>query len=281
MSGRLWFRVDEVLPLAEHAAATRAYLRTRQQYRAGVPDQAALIWSHDADGDWLSSNGVPRWYDADGTDHRALAETWTHTATGATGNPIPADDGHGFLPLHTDHLDGQRDLLDLLRYARHHGMHWFGLHPEPASEATGDRYRISRHRGDITPPLSTWTPATVTCDVVGGGAYRAMVAPGYTTLTRSGVLCRFPRFAVQRMAAHLDALYPGDMPGEHPRLRFDGDEVAVEWENDDGLDSRWVEDDRVTPDANRCYAIGAYQWPWTLAASEATSRAADPTDRSQ
>ncbi|MGC4857572.1 hypothetical protein ACLQ24_30460, partial [Micromonospora sp. DT4] len=69
----------------------------------------------------MSSNGVPRWYDADGTDHRALAETWTHTATGATGNPVPTDDGHGFLPLHTEHLDGRRDLLDLLRHARHHG----------------------------------------------------------------------------------------------------------------------------------------------------------------
>ncbi|NED50987.1 hypothetical protein G3I24_08710 [Micromonospora aurantiaca] len=123
MSGRLWFRVDDVLPLAEHAASTGAHRRTRQQYRASVPDQAALIWSHDIDGDWLSSNGVPRWYDADGADHRVRAETWTHTATGVTGNPVPADDGHGFLPLHTEHLDGRRDLLDLLRYARRHGMH--------------------------------------------------------------------------------------------------------------------------------------------------------------
>ncbi|TNH21812.1 hypothetical protein FHG89_30625 [Micromonospora orduensis] len=281
MSHRLWFRLDDVLPLAEHAAAASAHLRTRRQYRAGVPDQAALIWSHDADGDWLSSNGVPRWYDADGVDHRVLAETWSHTATGATGNPVPTEDGQGFLPLHTGHLDGRRDLLDLLRYARRHEMHWFGLHPDPASEATNDRYRISRQRGDISPPLATWTPATVTCDLVGGGAYRAMVATGYTTLSRTAVLCRFPRFAVQRMAAHLDALYPGDMPGEHPRLRFDGDEVAVEWEDDDGLGSRWFEDDRVVPDANRCYAIGAYRWPWTRVASEATTRATDPTDRSQ
>ncbi|MFG2064046.1 hypothetical protein ACGFIK_21800 [Micromonospora sp. NPDC048871] len=271
MSHRLWFRVDDVLPLAEHAAATAAHSTTRQQYRAGLPDQAALIWYRDADGDWLTSNGVPRWYDADGTEHRALAETWTHTATGATGNPRPADDGHGVLPLHTTFLDGRRDLLDLLRFARRHRMHWFGLHPDPTSDATDNRYRISRDRGDISPPLATWTPAAVTCDVVGGGAYRAMVAPGYTTLGRTGLLCRFPLFAVQCMAAHLDSLHPGRMPGEHPRLRFDGDEAVIEWEHDDGLGSRWVEHDRAVPDANRCYAIGAYQWPWVLVPAETTA----------
>ncbi|MBQ1050832.1 hypothetical protein KBX50_20455 [Micromonospora sp. C51] len=277
MSHRLWFRIDDVLPLAEHAAATRAHRPTRQQYRAGLPEQAALIWSHDTDGDWLSSNGVPHWYDADGAHHRAHAETWTHTATGATGNPVPADDGHGFLPLRTGHRDGRRDLLDLLRYARQQELPWLGLHPDPARDDTNDRYRISRSRGDITPPLATWTPATVTCDVVGGGTFRAMVATGYTTLSRTGVLCRFPRYAVRRMAAHLDALHPGDMPGEHPRLRFDGDEVTVEWEHDHGLGSRWIEHDRVAPDANGCYAVGAYQWPWTL--TTATAPATSPRDR--
>jgi hypothetical protein len=281
MSHRLWFRIDDILPLAEHAAATIAHRKTRQQYQAGLPDQAALIWSQDTDGDWLSSNGVPRWCDADGADHRVLAETWAHTATGATGNPVPADDGHGFLPLHTAHLDGRRSLLDLLRFACQQGMHWFGLHPDLASDDTNDRYRISRSRGDITPPLSTWTPTTVTCDIAGGGAYRAMAATGYTTCDGTGVLCRFPLFAVQRMAAHLDGLYPGDMPGEHPRLRFDSNEVVIEWETDNGLDSRWIEHDRIMPDANRCYAIGAYQWPWTFVATEATARSTDQEDWSE
>src|SRR5688500_13193802 len=136
MTRRLWWRVDQILPLAEHAAATIEHHRTRQQYGAGLPDQAALIWSHDTDGDWLSSNGVPRWYDTNGTEHRVRAETWTHTATAATGTPVPARDGHGFLPLRTDHLDGRRNLLDLLRFARDHRMHWFGLHPDPARDHT-------------------------------------------------------------------------------------------------------------------------------------------------
>ncbi|MBQ1052726.1 hypothetical protein KBX50_30260 [Micromonospora sp. C51] len=269
MTRRLWWRVDQILPLAEHAATTIAHHRTRQQYAAGMPDQAALIWSHDADGDWLTSNGLPHWYAADGTAHRVRADTWTHTPTGATGNPIPAQDGHGFLPLRSGHLDGRRDLLDLLRFAHQQGMHWFGLHPDPTRDHTNDRYRIADTRADITPPLATWTPATVTCRQVGDGHYRAMVAVDYTTCDGTGLLCRFPRFAVQRMATHLTDLHPSDMPGEHPRLRFDGNLAIVEWEHDNGIDSRWIEDDRVPPDDNGCYAVGAYQWPWQLARPQA------------
>ncbi|GAB3147151.1 hypothetical protein GCM10027290_29980 [Micromonospora sonneratiae] len=265
MTRRLWWRVEEILPLAEHAAATPQHRKTRQQYRAGWPDVPALIWSREPDGAWLSSNGVPIWYDRDGTEHRARAETWTHTATGATGNPTPSDGEHGFLPLRATYLDGHRTLLDLLRFARDHTVHWFGLCPDPASDETNDHYLLSVSRGDVIAPMSTWKTANVTSETVGGGTYRAMVANGHTTLD-GGVLCRFPRGAVRRMADNLKRLQAGDMPGEHPMLRFDDDVVVVEWEQDRRAGT-WIirEMDRVSPDANGCYAIGAYQWRWTNA----------------
>ncbi|MEV5691986.1 hypothetical protein [Micromonospora globbae] len=257
--------MEDVLPLAEHAAATPRHRKTRQQIRAGWPDAPALIWSRDTGGDWLSSNGMPCWCDADGAEHRTRSETWTHTATGVTGNPGSTDDGDGFLPLRAEHLDGRRDLLDLLRFARDRQLRWLGVNPNRASDDSNDRYVLSHSRGDILPPHAIWVPATVTSDTVGGGHYRALVADGHTTLD-GGLLCRFPRDEVERMADHLDALSLGDMPAEHPVLRVVGDYVSVRWEEDTGEDSsRWIEEDRVPADADDHFAIGAYQWQWAAA----------------
>lgn len=252
-------------PLAEHAAATPQHRKTRQQIGAGWQDVPALIWSRDTGGDWLSSNGIPAWYDVDGAEHRVRAETWTHTATGAPGNPGPTDDGDGFLPLCAVHLDGRRDLLDLLRFARDHEVRWLGVNPDRTSDDRNDRYVLSPSRGDVLPPHAIWVPATVTSDTVGGGYYRALVADGHTALG-GGLLCRFPRDEVYRMADHLHALSIGDMPGEHPVLLVARDYVSVRWEQDTGEDSsRWIEEDRVPADADDHYAIGAHQWHWTNA----------------
>ncbi|WP_406106292.1 hypothetical protein [Micromonospora globbae] len=265
MTRRLWWRVEEILPLAEHAAATPQHRKTRQQIGAGWQDVPALIWSRDTGGDWLSSNGIPAWYDVDGAEHRVRAETWTHTATGAPGNPGPTDDGDGFLPLCAVHLDGRRDLLDLLRFARDHEVRWLGVNPDRTSDDRNDRYVLSPSRGDVLPPHAIWVPATVTSDTVGGGYYRALVADGHTALG-GGLLCRFPRDEVYRMADHLHALSIGDMPGEHPVLLVARDYVSVRWEQDTGEDSsRWIEEDRVPADADDHYAIGAHQWHWTNA----------------
>lgn len=264
MTRRLWWRVEEILPLAEHAAATPRQRKTRQQYRAGWPDVPALIWSRKPDGDWLASNGVPIWYDVDGTAYRVRAETWTYTATGATGNPHP-NDGDGFLPLHAEHLDGRRTLLDLLRFARQHNVPWLGVNADRTSEDSNDRYLLSHSREDILPPDASWVPATVTSDTVGGDHYTALVADGYSAVD-GGLLCRFPRDEVERMADHLHGLSVGDMPGEHPVLRLGAGFVSVQWEADTGEDSsRWIEEDRVPADADDHYAIGAYQWRWTPA----------------
>ncbi|RUL89889.1 hypothetical protein [Verrucosispora sp. FIM060022] len=43
--------------------------------------------------------------------------------------------------------------------------------------------------------------------------------------------------------------------------------AIVEWEHDNGIDTHWIEEGRLAPDSNGCYAIGIYRWPWTLATS--------------
>jgi hypothetical protein len=108
MTTRLWWRVRQLLPIAEHAAAVSTG-------RDGLPIHPALVWLSDSRGDRLESSGDPVWYDADGHVHAATAETWTHTATGATGNPAPSSDRDRHLPLLPAHPDGRRSLSDLLR----------------------------------------------------------------------------------------------------------------------------------------------------------------------
>jgi hypothetical protein len=97
--------------------------------------------------------------------------------------------------------------------------------------------------------------------------YPALIADGYTAL--GGVVARFELATVQAMAGYLrdrhhDTNPRSDlMPGELPRLRFDGPAVAVLCSHDDGLRERWVEVDRVYPDHDGLFPIGVYQWPWS------------------
>ena len=52
------------------------------------------------------------------------------------------------------------------------------------------------------------------------------------------------------------------MPGELAVLGFDGDVLVVSWEHDDGSHTWLHEIDRVYPDPQGRYAVGAYLWPW-------------------
>jgi hypothetical protein len=54
------------------------------------------------------------------------------------------------------------------------------------------------------------------------------------------------------------------MPGEFAVLRLDGEVLVVSWQREDGEHTRLVEIDRVYPDADGCYSVGAYLWPWHL-----------------
>lgn len=265
MTHRLWWRVTDILPLAAHAAATAAHTPFPARKPSPLWMQTpALIWTSGPHGDWLSSNGDPVWYASDGTTHRVRAETWTHTATGRTGNPAQYDPTDGFLPLLTEHPDGRRTLLDLLHFARRTEATWFGLDPDPAAHDTNTRYLLADHRSDVLPPDATWLPATVTCAAVDGRCYPALIADGYTARDR-GVLARFPSDALPPLIEQQHDAFLADDTGTVAHLRRIGNVLIVERQVHDGTDLRWIEDDRCYADADGCFLIGGYQWRWVRA----------------
>lgn len=85
MSHRLWFRLEDVLPLAEHAIACPAHGVTAAQALAGAALRPALVWAGTPLLDVLVSNGVPVWYGERATPHAAEAHTWRRTGTGRYG----------------------------------------------------------------------------------------------------------------------------------------------------------------------------------------------------
>ena len=95
-----------------------------------------------------------------------------------------------------------------------------------------------------------------------GGQYPALVADGYT-VRGDDVLARFDRRTVEEMATDLAVVNLASMPGELAVLRFDGDVLVVLVEHDDGVQTREREIDRVYPDPDGHYSVGAYLWPWT------------------
>ncbi|MGI5213328.1 hypothetical protein [Plantactinospora sp. CA-290183] len=267
MTRRLWWRVTDVLPLAEHAVATRRHRTYDLQRNVDWwGDAPALIWVSRPDGDLLFSNGIPDWYDRDGTVHHARAETWIHIRTGARGNPAQVAETHGILPLKTGrYLKGRRTLLDLLRYAARHELNWFGLDPDPASEETSSRYLVSRSRADVVPPDAIWIPATVTCEAVDGASFEALIADGYHS-TLGAVLARFPLPQVRRMRAILTDLNDSDTPGDYPTLTHTDQELCVYRQRYDPgeFGCHHFEEDRVDRDADGYFTVGAHWWRWTL-----------------
>lgn len=265
-SSRLWFRLDEVYPLAEHAMACPTVRITGAQAVAGVAADPALIWTHTPDEDTLTSNGAPVWYDAHHEVHAASARSWRHTTTGVRGTPGQTDPGHGYLRLDRVCHDGCPALIDLLRDGARRGMHWLVIDTHPDAVTGRDRYRVVDHRDEIAPADTVWTPGLVTARAVADGYYPAQVADGFGV--RDGdVLARFHRVVVDQMAIDLAGLHTDPavdaMPGEYPHLRLDGDVAVLAFT--DPVTERLVEADRIHPDADGCYAIGAYLWPWALA----------------
>lgn len=82
MSARVWFRTEEIHPIAEHAIACHAHRLTEAQVRARFPLRPALIRTGTATPEILQSNGAAGLYSERGTIHAAEAHTWRHTATG-------------------------------------------------------------------------------------------------------------------------------------------------------------------------------------------------------
>jgi len=266
MSTRAWFRLTDVQPLAEHAMACPDHRLTTPQVRAGGPLRPALDWTATGDGQDLSSNGVPVWYDEDGQEHAAQAWTWHHPATSRSGHPTRPSVDTAYLPLDlpTNHARGRLSVIDALRDGRHTGAHWLVIDLDAIDgHLIGPQaVRLLDHRDEIVPPEATWRAADVTAAAVGHCVYPALIADGYT-VRGDDVLPRFERGTVDQMAADLAVVNVNSMPGEIAVLRFDGDVLVVLFEHDDGVQTRQRETDRVYPDPSGFYSPGAYQWPWT------------------
>jgi hypothetical protein len=283
VSHLLYFRIEQALPLAEYAMSCPTHRLTPEQVAAGARLRPALILTAAADGIGLASNGVPSWYDEDGDLHTAPAWTWHHpgrgrrgtdtaagnialTGTAVTGAPASAVMGASaarFLPLSRRYRDRRDPLIRLLRTGAHGGGHWFVVDTDPAHTSSRDRLRVVDHRDDLLPAGTAWTATTVTAAAVWHYRYPALVADGYT-VRGDDVIARFDRATVEQMAADLAAVHAcGDsMPGEVAALHLDGDVVVVSFSHDDGQQESWAEVDRVHPDGQGFYAIGAYLWPW-------------------
>lgn len=260
MTTRLWWPLDELLPLARHAVAAPQHMLTRAQVTARAGSAPALIWTSTPGEDRLISNGVPAWHDQYGEAHRVVAETWQHATTGMRGAPRCRDDGDRYLPLLEPPPAGGRELFGLLRHGVRAGCHWLLLDLDPA----GERLQVLDHRGDIAPADAGWVTAAVSSPSIGPGVYPAVIADGYTD-RRGGVLARFDRATVEQLSADLSEgspIHQASMPGEHPVLRLNGDVAVVGWEQDINAQTRLIEVDRTYPDASGRYAVGAYQWAW-------------------
>lgn len=266
---RFWFRLTEVLPIAEHALACPQHRITAAQAIAGQPLRPALDWIRSAGQETLTSNGVPVWYDRHhDIVHGAQAITWWHRATNRRGTDDQPPAQHRSLALQRRHRDGRPPLITLLREGARRRMHWFVINTDPALVDRPERFELRGDRSDIVPADAPWQQAVVTAAAVAGGRYPALVADGYS-VRGADVLARFDRPTVARMIADLDAVHADTnpqtdpMPGEYAVLRMHRGTVIVLWEHDDGSRTRLVEIDRVKPDPDGYYSIGAYHWPWT------------------
>lgn len=262
MSHRLWFRLDDVLPLAEHAMACSRHRITGAEALAMAPTRPALVWTGTPTMDILTSNGVPVWYGERGTDHAAEAYTWRHTPSGRYGTAYRDGYHTAYLPL--DIAANQLPAIEVLRDARHSNRNWVTVDIDPADRHLIGPGRVAAvtHRDQLLPADVTWVPAHVTSTDVGDETYPALVADGYTT--DAGLhLPRFDRPTVEQMVADLRDINACDvMPGEYPHLRWAGDVLLLIEERDGADGSTYREVDQVHPDPDGRYAIGAYGWSW-------------------
>lgn len=256
-ASRIWFHLDDVIPLAMHAASTPSHGLTSAQLLARAPLMPALVWEATPDGNRLISNGQPGWFDADGNPHAARGRTWVDPRYATI---APALDEVGYLPVRG--LPGSTfHLVDWLQQAVAGGAHWLSIdinHRRPVIGLSG--LAVSDQRGDLYPPTATWVEASVACvPATGGGLYPALVADGYAS-SHGGVLARFDRDTAARMVDDLHRAR-AHQPGFHAVLRWAGDRIEIYTENTDGLTGlrRY---DVVGPDADGRYPIGAYLWPW-------------------
>ncbi|MER7894294.1 hypothetical protein ABTX15_31255 [Micromonospora sp. NPDC094482] len=259
MSKRLWFRVEDVLPLAEHALACPTHRLTRTQLAAGKSNGPALTLTRTGARGVLRSNGVPAWHTPQGDEQVAVSTFWR--PSGPSSGNEPADDV--YLPVGPAGPAGRR-VIDVLRAGRDLEQPWLAITP---SSRHGDPLDVTYvqvldRRADVAPLGVLWRPAMVTSPQVAGRSYPALVADGYSTDV-GGLICRFDPHTARLIASDLGGGWRlGTMPGEYPLLRFTGGTLLLLEERDTGGETLLDVDDRCYPDRDGYYSIGAYRWLW-------------------
>ncbi len=280
MSHRLWFRLDDVLPIAEHAMACPTHTITDAQALAQAPTYPALIWTSTPTLDILTSNGAPAWFGPRGTIHAAEAHTWRHTPTGRYGTAYQDTYHTAYLPL--DNLTTKPAVIDMLRQGKDDTWAWVSVDIDPTDRhlIRPNRVRVLPNRDELIPPGQRWVPAEVTCPSV-PGVYPALVPEQYTSDAGYEVP-RFDRNTTERIVTDLEAVHANPdrnsdpMPGEYPVLRWFGDVLVIFEQRDTATGIRLHHADQVHPDPDGRYALGAFGWHWQrhphLPAGTVTSR---------
>lgn len=275
----VWFYRENLLPLAEHAMACPRQRLTDAQTLAHAPSSPALVWTGTPTSDRLTSNGVPIWYGRSGVAHYAEGRHWVHTATGRRGTAHHDDYTTAYLPLEAGTPD--EPLISVLRQARARDHHWVAItivrtdtHLIPPA-----RIRTVGHRDQLVPDTGAWTPATVACRSLAGVGYPALIADGHTT-HQGHEIARFDRPTVEQMISDLHALLATPTAlGRYPLLRLHNDVVTVDQGHLAGNTCIYREVERVAPDADGRYAIGAYRWTWMRADGQPAPAAGTPWEQ--
>ncbi|MBU8857746.1 MULTISPECIES: hypothetical protein [unclassified Micromonospora] len=258
MSNRLWFRVEDVLPLAEHALACPTHRLTRAQMTAGEHNTAALALRRRGSSGSLRSNGVPLWHTSAGIEQVADGASWRRV------DQSPPPEQHFYLPLRHADPDGRR-LIDVLRAGRSLERTWLAVDTDvwPGTTLDAAHVDLVDHRAEIAPAGTRWRPAVVTSPRVDHRCYPALVADGYDTGEDGNLICRFDPHTTRHLVEDLSGPWrAATMPGEHPLPRFDGTCLVLLEEMDLGDGIRLTINDRCYPDRDGYYSIGAYQWQW-------------------
>lgn len=275
---RLWFHLQDVLPLAEHAMACYDWQLINRSDNASPHLEPALLWQQRNGQHEVSSNGDPMWCGTDGLPHTVTARMWQPAGTPESGPDLPRDT-IGVWPLGPNHHDSSRkprplhllgrrhrdSLIARLRAGAAQGRHWLSV---AAEYGGGPHHFHVTCRGELAPAATRWEHGHVTSPEVRFGQYPALIAHGGSALGAGDVVARFDRATVKRMCTHLEQIHAADRRGQTAEigqvaaLRVQREIVHVLWSYHTTAGQRWVEIDRVHPDSDGYYAVGAYLWPW-------------------